>query len=153
MRNDSFSSECRSFNVVPFVCVWVVVVVVVSGIRPRPCQVSWRHLATANLLSDQSDVPDANRWVSSSYPKRSSIARFAFLLASRTTELAFRFAPLLAPRMAPLLTPPIPAKTLGSPNGPPLFNCFQPSFLASDRAEVFTSLKMLPRNDPRLPPP
>ncbi len=124
-----------------------------SGERPpSPCRESWGLRPTTILPTETSDEPSESRW-DPFYPKRSLTARFAAPLARSMAELAFRFTPRLAPRTAPLFTPRMPAKRLGSPNGPPLFNDFQPSRLASDLAADVTSLKTLPRNDPMPPPP
>ena len=119
---------------------------------PSPSQESWGLRHKTILPTEADDVPSENRW-DSSYPKRSLTARFAAPLARSMAESAFRFTPRLAPRLALLFAPRMPAERLGSPNGPPLFNAFQPSLLASAPADDATSLKTLPRYDPMPPPP
>ena len=159
-RNEVGDASPESFNVARVVGVsadpvalGVVSARVSSGEGPpSPCRESWGLRPTTILPTEADDVPSENRW-DSSYPKRSLTARFAAPLARFMAELAFRFTPRLAPRLAHLFTPRMPAKRLGSPNGPPLFNDFQPSLLASAPADDATSLKTLPRYDPMPPPP
>ena len=155
-RNEFDVALPKSFNDVHVSAVLVIVRVDVVGVfsgerPPIPCLESWGLLPTTILPTETGDAPSESRW-DPSYPKRSLTARFAAPLARSMAELAFRFTPRLAPRLAPLFTPRMPAKRLGSPNGPPLFNDFQPSRRASDWADDATSLKTLPRNDP-MPPP
>ena len=148
---DSFNDVLDGVSVVLVVPVDVVGVFSGGG-PPSPCRVSWGLPPTAILPAETSDAPSGSRWVPC-YPKRSLTARFAAPLARSMAELAFRFTPRLAPRLAPLFAPRMPAVILGSPNGPPLLNAFQPSRLAPSLVELTMSLNTVPSIDLRPEPP